>query len=280
MTTGALVRTQFLTLKPRDGRDYGGANSAVKSDGSFEFRSVAPGTYYARTVLSTTNWNNLGELEVTVGNGDVEGAVLGIHPIMKIDGTVKAESGDLTRMPFVRLVPLGIPFNGTDPGGQAGADGSFQLDNVGPVQYFVEMHGLPEEMYVKSIRFRDRDVTHSPLDLTRGAGGGLDIVLAAHAASVNGTAEPNAAVAVWSSEDAHTVITDAKGAFHFGSLAPGEYRILAWDDIEPGIAEYAPYRERFNSRATAITLREDSKLTQEVITIPHDQAQAEQERIP
>jgi hypothetical protein len=81
-------------------------------------------------------------------------------------------------------------------------------------------------------------------------------------------------------DEAQTTVASSKGTFSFGNLPPGEYRVLAWEDIEPGLAEYAPYRERFNGRATEISLREGSKLTQEVNVIPQDQAQAELERIP
>src|SRR5579862_8385130 len=260
ITNGQPVQAQFLTLTPREARVTGGANVSARSDGSFEIQHVTAGQYFLRTLFSTTNSSNMGQVELAVGNQDLEDVVLPVRPAMKLQGAIQVEGGDLSTKPFVRLIPTGPPFNGSDPTGQAGAGGSFQLENVAPVKYLIELHNLPEGTYVKSIHLADRDITHAPLDLTSGVEAALTVLLAPHAAIVDGVVVPNAVVAIWRKDHADevsTALAGQKGAFRFANLAPGDYRILAWDDIEPGLAEHEPFRTRFNDRAVSLTLSQD-----------------------
>jgi len=47
---------------------------------------------------------------------------------------------------------------------------------------------------------------------------------------------------------------DAQGAFHFSAVPPGDYKLLAWDDVSRDDLENPAFARRFDSQATAITL--------------------------
>ena len=49
--------------------------------------------------------------------------------------------------------------------------------------------------------------------------------------------------------------TDQNGGFHLTSLEPGEYRIYAWEDIEPGLAQEPSFRKNFENRAAEVDSR-------------------------
>jgi hypothetical protein len=47
---------------------------------------------------------------------------------------------------------------------------------------------------------------------------------------------------------------DAQGMFHFRAVPPGDYKLLAWDDVSRDELENPTVVNRFDSQATAITL--------------------------
>jgi hypothetical protein len=47
---------------------------------------------------------------------------------------------------------------------------------------------------------------------------------------------------------------DAQGMFHFSAVPPGDYKLLAWDDVSHDDLENPGFVKRFDSQATAITL--------------------------
>ena len=48
--------------------------------------------------------------------------------------------------------------------------------------------------------------------------------------------------------------TDAVGRVHFGGLKPAEYRLFAWEDIEPGSFLDPEVLKRYESRAQTVSL--------------------------
>jgi len=269
---GSAIGAQALTLSYPDGRGRAGPDGFVRNDGTFEIKNVPPGRVLVQTLFSTTNWSNMGQVEVNVSDHDVDGVVLRVQPARTMNGAIVVEGGgSLAKQPFVSLFPVDSPFNGSYPSALVDATGSFQLENLGPVPYRVEIQDLPEGMYAKNVRFGNQDVTHAPVDLSGGQEGQLTIVVAPHAAKVQGKLAPHAVIALWSKAhpgEARTAVADDSGAYRFANLPPDEYRILAWEGIEPGLAEYEPFRALFAVQATEIGLQEDSDLMQNVHVIP------------
>jgi protocatechuate 3,4-dioxygenase beta subunit len=289
MTSGGRVaHNQTLTIKTRDGQGGGGPAGVVRDDGSFEIKNVEPGQYFIQTLDATarsagvvTEWSDKGQVEVAVADRDVENVLLSIRPAMSIAGTITLDggTGPAPRLTVV-LMAHDVPFNGANPSGQVREDGSFEIARLGPVLYDVQTRDLPESAYAKSISFAGRDVTHAPLDLTGETAGKLEIVLSPHAASVSGTVKPDSAIALWDKDGVRTATADEHGAFRFGNLPPGDYRILAWEGVDNGLPEYAPFRARFESQATQLTLTEDARVAPQINIVSRETSQTELRRIP
>jgi hypothetical protein len=228
-----------------------------------------------------TEWSDKGQVEVAVADRDVENVLLSIRPAMSIAGTITLDggTGPAPRLTVV-LMAHDVPFNGANPSGQVREDGSFEIARLGPVLYDVQTRDLPESAYAKSISFAGRDVTHAPLDLTGETAGKLEIVLSPHAASVSGTVKPDSAIALWDKDGVRTATADEHGAFRFGNLPPGDYRILAWEGVDNGLPEYAPFRARFESQATQLTLTEDARVAPQINIVSREASQTELRRIP
>jgi hypothetical protein len=82
-----------------------------------------------------------------------------------------------------------------------------------------------------------------------------------------------------SPDSLRTTRTDANGSFKFSGLAPGDYRIVAWEKIDPGMAQDPDFRKKFESAASAVKLREGSKENLEVKLIGADAIEVEAAKI-
>jgi hypothetical protein len=249
-------------------------------------------------------------LDVRVGDSNLEGVTLELRPTGEVAGSIKFEPGDNDSGPQVAVqtraiagangapVPLTptqrtwsvnlVDIENVAPstvGGRARDDGTLQFINVLPGKYAVAVNPMPQGSYVKSIRIGGQDVTHVPIDFTAGAGGAIEIVVSGNSASVTGVvrnskgeAVPYAMVTAWI-KDRNTrplgdgIVTtsaDASGNFRFGGLAPGEYLIAAWEEVEQGFTQSPDFLVRFDRDATSVTVREGSRESVEAKLVPRD----------
>lgn len=131
---------------------------------------------------------------------------------------------------------------------------------------------------MKSILFNGQDIKGSELNLTGATEGALDIVLSRQAGEIGGVvrdpkgnAIPGAVVSVWRNVDrpqqfpelAHVVTTDLNGTFRVGRLAPGEYKVVAWEAIALGLAQSPSFCRLFASDAVTVQVEEGSRQTAE-----------------
>jgi hypothetical protein len=167
------------------------------------------------------------------------------------------------------------------------------MKNIQPDRYRISATGLPEGCYAKQIRFGGQDVTRSIVDLTSGAGGQIEIVVSPKAAQVSGVVRnakgetaKDTMLTLWQSSDEtgapefiRSFRTDENGSFRFASLAPGEYRIAAWEQVDGGLVSNPDFRKQFESSAVTVKLQENSRENVEVKVIPFDAIEAEAAKI-
>jgi len=290
--TGASLQNVTLRLLAKDSSDYFDAmlyrRLAVVRNNSFEFAAVPPGTYVIEPDIAanhlvgrcvvTVSQENVGDLVCPLGPGQEVMATIGIaegHETGQqpsVDGRKKPPS-----QPSLSFLAVdGFP---TIPAIQKLDNGSFRIHNVPPNRFRVNVSGLPEGTFIKAMRFNNQDWTQPILDLTSGAGGSLQIILADGAAGVTGVvrnskgeAMPGVVVTLWSPDramlgafdPAKAAYTDQNGAFRIENLGPGDYRILAWDDFDAGLMLNLDFLKRFESQASSIKLEENSRETVDV----------------
>jgi protocatechuate 3,4-dioxygenase beta subunit len=288
---------------------------------TFQFKSVPPGTYVIQTQNARTEvkdptgeYSKFTQLtaraEVTVVDRDLDNVVLPLSPGLEIRGHFKTEDANpATQAPSTKRHPT----EGADPAAQAPngkvapfvqlrgvddtqehayfqaeEDGTFRMQTIAPGVFRVGVYNLPENTYVKAIKFGGQDVKGKDLDLTSGGGGELEIVLSPNAARVTGTVRdaegkpvPGAAVQICD-KDAAIVKSgnaDQNGAFDLKGLAPGEYKVFAWaDDGECVICDPA-FREKFDRNAPVVNLGENSHESIDATVITKDAMEAEAPKI-
>ena len=285
--TGAR-RNINIMLMPRDSSMFAGprAFARVMDDkGNFEMRSVSPGSYTLRADYREDNRQYSARLPLQVGDSNVEGVELELQPPAEIEGQVVIEgNGSLNGARLnVNLQPRtpGAMMGGA--GGPVKDDQTFKLMNVSPDVFDISVFGLPEGFYLKSVRLGEQDVTETGVDFTQGASAAkITVVINPNGGQIDGAvqnAKGDAAIGatVTLVPDADhrsiswlykTANTDQNGRFTMKGVRPGEYKIYAWEDIEPGAAQDPDFVKPHESAGEAVSVKESSHETVQLKVVP------------
>ena len=119
----------------------------------------------------------------------IDDLVLTLAPGADLAGVVKLEGSSDTNPPGLRVF-LQPDSRIRGSGAPVRAGGAFMLANVMPDRYRIDVYGLPDTSYLKSIFFGSADVSQTGLDFTHGVSPGeLVVTVAATAAHVEGTVQ-------------------------------------------------------------------------------------------
>jgi len=278
-----------LRLQPRSALPANGMNinAQVKADGSFEFPSVAPGSYYLIASSNQGGRNGAHSVRqpIDVGDTNLEGVTVAINPGADVTGHVRYDGDAPQPLPSltVRLTPremnAGIP---PPQPAKVQDDGSFHFEDVNPDSYTVNIN-TPQGLYLKAVRSGSNDVMLSGLDLTNGAAP-LDILMGLNPPQVGGsvvnaeTGQPAVAVTVVlmprekerqdQSYFYFTTNSDQYGNFTFNRVIPGEYQIYAWEDVEYGQWFDPQWMKTYEGKGETLTAKEGSPVTLKLTMIP------------
>ena len=75
-------------------------------------------------------------------------------------------------------------------------------------------------------------------------------------------------------------LADQNGGFQFRGIAPGDYYLAAWEDLDAGFALSPDFLNRFTSEASAITLAEGGQESRDLKPVPADKVAAEMRSCP
>jgi protocatechuate 3,4-dioxygenase beta subunit len=263
----------ILTAKNQD-REWDAGLQQVNvqnQDGSFEIPEVMPGSYALGAY-----WYDEGKFystttSVDVGNADVEGIAVTIAPGVVVHGQIlwegkpSLEKDELTVMPMA--VDLDIMFHGR---ARVDAGNFFTLKDMSEGTYHPRVEGQSKDCYIKDVRYAGSSVLEDGFTVTRGAAGLLEITISAHGATVQGNvadADGLPAAGVWAvlvpsaprrSQNRlyKTQTTDQYGHFILKGIAPGDYQLFSWDEVEQGAWEDADFLKRFEERGEKVTVEE------------------------
>src|SRR5262245_50791823 len=120
------------------------------------------------------------------------------------------------------------------------------MENLWPGDYRLTVSCFPRGLFVKSARLGNGYVVYSMLQNSGDDWMTLDVGISPNAGKVEGTAfdsrrqtVPGASVVLIPARGRErtdlfrSVTADASGHFAFPSVAPGDYKLVAWEAIEP-----------------------------------------------
>ncbi|MBZ2184486.1 MAG: carboxypeptidase regulatory-like domain-containing protein [Bryobacter sp.] len=267
----AIQLRQEGSVADTGGPPMSGLNATLlRRDGTFEIANVTPGAY---RLLATSFTNNgpriVANLKLNVGNNNVDGIVLAPLPLPSLPGKVTIE-GESTAINLKTIRLQALAGSGFPSQAEVTEDGKFLFSELSLDLYQFSVPSIPNA-YVKAIRLGGQDIADSLVDFSGGGGGELEVVLSTKVARLSGSVEKQ------KPEDAPGVVVvttpelkvinsslrvESNGNFSLANLAPGEYRVFAFEELEPGATSDPDFLRKFLDRASTVRLAEqDAKTT-------------------
>lgn len=154
------------------------------------------------------------------------------------------------------------------------------------------MGPVPSGVYVQSVRVDSQDVTGRRFEVTANAE--MEIALSRRAAVVSGVVASRegvplsgVVVGLWkadrppgATENVRVMQTSANGRYEFSGLAPGEYRVAAWEELEPGLFAYEPFLAQFEGKAARLQLSEGAQVSMDLTVVSEAEVRGAEARLP
>jgi hypothetical protein len=255
--------------------------SPVRSpDGTFEIRGVTPNSYDLIAQVHNPTSRQFARMPIEVGAADVEGLEITLSPGLDLTGVLRVEGQAQIDPAAIRLFlepAVRQPFFG---GGmsEVKSDGSLKIASVMPETYRVRVFGGSVPMYVKSVSLGDQIAKNNQITVLPGVAPVLNVVVSTAAGQIGGVIkndkdEPVRGATVVllpegaKREQADLVkfsTTDQSGRYNMSGIAPGRYKLFAWDVIEMGQWSDPEFVAPFESRGKAVTVEENAKLAEDL----------------
>jgi len=294
---GQEADVQFLN---QSGDDVALEKQFDPQTGKFEARIVAAGLCTIKADAKDT-FERLLHAELTVSaTTNAKNLRLSLTPALSIPIVVRVETTKFQSEPqiegvgtiggsVVRVgsVPASVNLHPIDighPDLTANVEGGprnplLVLRNVEAGKYKVEVvpnNSNDLSLYVKSIQYGGADLLREELTVTPGQSSTMEIVLRDDSATLSGTVQSQendgqAAVLVvpdYAPLDPKMTVADDHGDFQIDGLAPGEYKVFAFDRLDGLEYSNPDVLSEYASKAAQVSLQPNEKTTVRVGLIP------------
>jgi protocatechuate 3,4-dioxygenase beta subunit len=270
----------YVNLDQRGADDFADeVGAATDEDGRFRFKGVFPGSYIIKAYERREDgiYESHARQKVEVGNENIESIALVLSRGANLRGRISTAGLGSVDLERIRL-ELGPASGSEDIGAWCGVkkDGSFEFKNVEDGDYFFQLSGIDQGLYVKSVRLGSDDVLAKGIQVEKGAiAGNLEVIISTASAQLDGFVtihdRPVIGSRVRVANDPETpynrfrsdmVSTDQTGHFVVNDIAPGKYRVIA---DSPGSSDGAPVS---SSDPQTVTLAEHDHQTMQIAIVP------------
>lgn len=260
----------------------------INPDGTFEFRNVPPGRYVIRARGETDREGIplFGRFSLDVSGGNVANVAITLAAGARVSGRVDFEG----RTPPPAAARAAVRVHAVAVDGVSFGDayseplaenGDFVFRGVRPGEHVLRLEGLPGGWALQAISFMGREVTDTPLQLDGGqvvrnlrvVASDVFTVVFGRVTDGAGRPRPDALVVafpidtgLWTPYSRHVqrARPDLDGHYRFRGLPPGDYLIIASDEIDEEDVLSPDLLERLSARAARMTLRAGQAKTQDL----------------
>jgi hypothetical protein len=262
-------------------------------DGVFDFRGVLPGEYYLIGITTGRNPPLAGRTRVDIRAGENATSDLAVAPLSDVEGriTIEGAAGEGANLSSISvgLTPSSVgPFDRALPhlniaslavGSNAAADGTFAFMSIVPSEYRVVLSPLPRA-YVKSIRVDGEESRDHLIRIADSKHRKLEIVLATDTGNLDGRVvddkgqnAPAARVVLVPESrrrrDLYVAVSSSNtGRFQMAGLAPGRYKVFAWDGPPEGAWTDPDFLKPYEAQGVTVDIGSETSEYVEVKLIP------------
>jgi hypothetical protein len=262
--------------------------NVVLANGDFEVRGIAPGRY---NVLATAffppppgtpnpppSMSGMAPIEVLDANIDGLKIQLEPTPTIPVQVSIDGQTGDTPEMRRLRIGVDGAAFLATSPQ----QPGLFLLPAIVAGDHRLNITQLADNAYIKSGRSGVNDVMADGFRVG-GADGPpqIQVTIGVNGGVIEGTTlnekretQPNITVVLVPEPNRRSrpdlyksIASDASGQFRLTGIAPGDYKIFAWEDIEPGASQDSAFLLPYEARGNLVRISEGSRENLQVTAI-------------
>jgi len=165
------------------------------------------------------------------------------------------------------------------------ADGSFKFEAVPGGAYEIMLSdGALQDTYIKTAQISSADVLSAGVQISAPQRDSLEILLGGNGGELSGTVlnerqqpqpeslvvlVPNVAGATRRLDLYKTATTDRSGKFEIRGIAPGEYSVYAWPDVDPGAWLDPKFLNAYRNFGASFRIGEGQKLSANVLCIQY-----------
>jgi protocatechuate 3,4-dioxygenase beta subunit len=262
--------------------DFGAPTTVQKPDGSFVISEVLPGSYTLASLWFDDGISYVNRQAVDVGNADVAGIAMTVVPGINISGRVVWEGQPALEKDELKIMPkpVDVPF-GVRGQARVARDNSFTFKGLGEGTYRAEVVGMSKDSYIKDMYYGESSVIKDGFTVTRGEADALEIVISSRGARVQGTVMdsdglPLAGVSIVlvpelsereNYQKYKTESTDQYGNFDLRGIAPGDYKLFSWVEVEQDAWQDPEFLKQFEDRGQKITMQDGDHSSVKVTAI-------------
>lgn len=250
-------------------------------EGTFEITGASAGSYTLRPIDPSGMMKAMGAgVPVEVGERAIDGVMVDVTPAIDLSGVVSMKGDSKESVKGARVILEAIEGLVIQPPMTTAAeDGTFTIKGVMPDKYYVRVMGGPAGSYVDTVTIGNQPIPEDGLPLSSSNVGKLEIKLNPAGANVDGVVRgaddnPLAGVTVALIPASRkyllyqTTFTDQNGSFSFKGVTPGEYKALAWEEIEPNAFQDPEFLKPFESKGEKASLKESGRQAVSLKAIP------------
>ena len=244
-----------------------------------EARGIPPGSYeLAPFFIDPKATYHTGRTRVEIGESDVENIAVIISPNVDVTGKIVFDpAGNLPGIQLqLRARDATIPLMSRSTTAVIAADKSFVIHGVPAGRYFVHLTGSSRanttSWYVSGMRQGTADIRNDGIVDIRAATLPLEITISAGAGTVRGVVDAPGGVVP---PRADVVLVppfslrsnplfydrtgiDDMGRFTFEGIAPGEYKVFAFEQLQDSAEQNGSFIARYETLGQSVTVRSGS----------------------
>ena len=265
--SGLPVKGIIIVAAPCDAGPLNRATTTVqKSDGAFELHNLSPGCYILAADSFAGGIRYSARIPITVADHNIDDVKLSLVGPVQMTGRVRIEG--TAEFPFRQvIVNLEARFSKLTASGAPSEAGKLLLNNIVPEIYELNVV-VPDGYYLKSAKYGEADVLRSGLDLSHGANGPLELEIGADGGRIEGSVadgegRPIDGARVTLIEEVRSgpsrqkiTVTDAKGVFNIRGIAPGDYKLYAFRNLDASALQDPIYVRQVESQAKPVSIHE------------------------